>query len=134
MPTQLQRKLAQRIVETADQVPPVNMGTLVESSGYSKMSAKSSAGIILNQEGTKEALQELGFHPDAAKQVVQEILHKGKSEKNRLTAADMVFKFHGSYAPEKRLNVNVDIDQAAATELLEAANKMGEEIKKGYET
>jgi ribosome maturation protein Sdo1 len=132
MPTQLQRKLAKRIVETADQVPPISKGDLLESAGYSRETANASAERQITLKGTQQALQELGFHPDAAKQVVQEILHRGKSEKNRLTAADMVFKVSGTYAPEKRLNVNVDIDQDAATELLTAASKMGEEIKNGY--
>lgn len=60
----------------------------------------------------KEALKDFGFSEENAKRVVGQILNNDSHDPNaRLKAADQVFKVHGSYAPDKHLNVNVDIEK-----------------------
>lgn len=57
-----------------------------------------------------EALKELGFDSSNAKRVVGEILDSGGAQdKDRLKAAEMVFKVNGDMAPDKHINVNVDL-------------------------
>ena len=102
MATLRQKKLARNIVENIKRIKPLNKGELVESSGYSKISAKSSAGIILEQIGVQEELEKLGFSVDGADKVVSNILYQGKKEENKLKAADLVYKRRGAYEDTKQ--------------------------------
>lgn len=99
MATLLQKKLAQEIVKDVKRGKLRNKKELVVSSGYSEISAKSSAHLILESDGVKEELENLGFTVEGADGVVKEILYKGKREENRLKAAGMVYE---------RLGANVD--------------------------
>lgn len=57
----------------------------------------------------QEELKKLGFDSNNAKRVVGEILNKDYAEdKDRLKAADLIFKVQGDFAPEKHVNVNVE--------------------------
>jgi len=98
----------------------------VVSSGYSEISAESSAHLILVQKGVLQALEERGFSEPNAKRVVTEILNNEKTEPNtRLSAAREVFKVQGSYAPEKSVNVNINtqFSEEERANLLKLLNK-----------
>ena len=108
----MQKELAQNIVKNAKRAKKLNKKELVVSSGYSPMSAESSAHIILEQKGVQEELENLGFDTESAKKVVKSILKTGKDE-NKLKAADMIFKVVGDYAPEKHVILSkiVSVDE-----------------------
>lgn len=106
MATRLQKNLAQEIVKDLQAKKPRNKKDLVVSSGYSEISAKSSAHIILEQKGVKEALEDLGFTVEGADSVVKKILYEGKKEENRLKAAGMVYERLGA-VNSKGANVNI---------------------------
>ena len=111
MPTAKQKKLARAIIENTDLPEPLNKGELVEAGGYSKVTAETKPGFIIDQKGVKEALQESGFTEENAKKVVEEImLDVTKDPGSRLKASDMVFKVHGTYAAEKSVALNVNVD------------------------
>lgn len=104
MATLLQKNLAKNIVENAKAKKPKNKEQLVISSGYAVKTAEGHAPDIMEQKGVKEELKALGFDPENAKRKVGRILDSDKSQdKDVLKAADMVFKVHGTYAPEKSI-------------------------------
>lgn len=108
MATIRQKKLAKAIVENLENPEPKTKGELLESVGYSPDTAKAKPGEIIEQKGVQEELIRLGFTEDNAKSVVAEILNNPSVDPNsRLKAADMTFKVHGSYAPEKSVQVQV---------------------------
>lgn len=113
MSTLLQRNLAQNIVKNAKRKKPLNKKELMVSSGYSTMSAESSAHVILEQKGVKAELENLGFNVESAKKVATKILNTGKEE-NQVRIIQEIFKVSGEYAPEKHLVVTkkiVSIDE-----------------------
>lgn len=118
MVTLRQKRVAKKLIENIKLDKPKTGGEIVASSGYG-VSMKKNPQVIINSEGVKEALIEYGFSEERAKIVVGSILEKGKEE-NRIRAADMIFKTHGTYAPERRLNINIeavpskDIEELAA--------------------
>lgn len=120
MPTPRQQKLAQAIVENAQRDKPLNKKELLVSSGYSVSSAESVPSRVLEAEGVQDALEELGFSENNAKQVVGELLMDPSQDGNiRLNAAKEVFKVHGSYAPEKKITANVHVERKVDDEELE---------------
>ncbi len=125
MATLRQKKLAKAIVDNSTANEPLNKKELLVSSGYSEVSATASAKDIIEQVGVQEELELLGFTERNAKTVVGEILLAGENDTVKLKAADMVFKVHGTYAPEKRVTINLDgelteREQTIARELLQA--------------
>lgn len=80
----------------------------MESVGYSPASAEKKTAEILNSKGVINELHRLNFSEEKAKEVVGEILQFGDSDQSRLKAAELTFKVEGSFAPEKRVNVNLD--------------------------
>lgn len=108
MATIRQRKLAKAIVENLAVEEPLNKQELVESAGYSTKSATQAAKQIIESPGVKESLVSFGFNEDKAKEVVAEILVAGENDTVKLKAAEMIFKVHGSFAPEKHLSLNVE--------------------------
>lgn len=72
-------------------------------------------------------LKKLGFDSNNAKRVIGEILNDTAAEpKDRIKAAENVFKVHGDYAPDKFVSLSAiveiskeDIDLAAKLKLLE---------------
>jgi hypothetical protein len=132
MSTILQKNLAKNIVRNSIQEKPLNKKELVVLSGYSQISAESSAHIILEEKGVKQELKTLGFSEDKAKKVVSEIMNNPKVEPNtRLKATDQVFKVQGSYAPEKldtrTLNIEMKVDNK---ELLKLDKEYEEKVRK----
>ncbi len=89
----------------------------MEASGFGP-SMKKNPKVVLESKGVQEELAKRGFHPDIAREVVGEILLAGENDSVKLKAADMVFKVHGSYAAEKHLNLNVEVDADPIVERL----------------
>lgn len=111
MATTKQKKVAQLIVENAKLDKPLNAGQMLEKVGYSPHLAKQ-PGRVVDSEGVREALAELGFTESNAKGVVAEILlNPDAKDTDRLKAAEHVFKVQGSYAAEKSVNLNVDLSE-----------------------
>lgn len=124
MPRIKQRKVAQKLIENVKLAKPLTAGEIVESSGYGP-SMKKNPQVVINSQGVKEALEEYGFTEDNAKKVVAKILLNDDTEPNaRLKAADQVFKVHGSYAPEKSVNLNVEVE--ASPEVKGLTEKLNE--------
>ena len=70
-------------------------------------------------------LKKLGFDSNNAKRVVSQILNDESAEpKDRLKASEMVFKVHGDYAPEKHVNLNVEVE--ASEEIKELTQRLNE--------
>jgi hypothetical protein len=120
-PTVKQRRIAQLIVDSAHGKRPdiKTTGDLVVQAGYAA-TVKEVPHKILDTSGVHIALEELGFNPETAKEVVKTImLDVNAKHADRLKASEMVFKVHGSFAADKHVNVNVnaDVDTQALTEL-----------------
>lgn len=127
MPTTKQKRVAKLIVENLTIDKPLTGGQMLEKVGYSKGIAESPSRVI-ESEGVQEELQILGFDPYEAKRVVAEILIGGENDTVKLKAADMIFKVHSTYAPEKSLNVNVNTEVGRADIAL-LASKAAELLK-----
>lgn len=112
MSTTKQKRVARLIIENTKLEQPLTGGEIVEKSGYGS-TMKLYPGRILETEGVQQALNDYGFNEDAAKQVVASILHSEETEpRDRLKASDMIFKVHGTYAPEKKAVMNLTPDIA----------------------
>ena len=132
-PTIKQRKLANALVENLDKKDSLTLEQILVSVGYAQSTAEKNGAVIIGLEGTIQALAELGFTEDNAKGVVAEILlDKRKNAGDRLRAAEQIFKVTGSYAPEKSINVDVQINTEGLEELRSLAKTVNESIKKTY--
>lgn len=101
MPTIQQEKLADGIIANSKRAKPLNKKELLVSVGYAESTASVKPKEIIEQKGVIEALETRGFSVAEAKQVVGSILTSKKAQdKDKLKAADMVFKVHGAYVPE----------------------------------
>jgi hypothetical protein len=127
--TNKQRKLAEMIVENAAVDKPLNGGEMLAKVGYSPNLVKQ-PGRVIEAEGVQTALAEMGFTEQNAKNVVAEILLNPDGDANvRLNAAKEVFKVKGSYAAEKTMAVNLNLegkitDEEAETLRLEYEQKL----------
>ena len=116
MATIRQKKLAIATIENMSKKNPLNKEKLVVSVGYSQKVAEKKATEILNSKGTLEELKELGFDSYNAKRVVGQILNKEYAEeKDRLKAAEIIFKVNGDFAAEKHVNLNVNTEELKQT-------------------
>lgn len=133
MPTPLQERLADAIIENTKLDKPKTMGEMLESAGYAQGTAEGSPGRTIEQDGVKVALIAKGFTVDRADEVVAEILNTGE-ERNRLKAADMIYERHGAKAPTKSLNfdMKVEVDPTQLHELLVRARAISESIQSDY--
>ena len=129
MPTLRQRKLAEAIVENSKKNLPLNKSALLESVGYDRTTARAMPTRTLEQPGVQEALADLGFTEENAKNVVAEImLNPDADDSARLKAASEVFKVKGSYAAEKTVALQVNLEPRSGTESdLEAVRAQFEE-------
>lgn len=68
---------------------------------------------MAKQKGVRKTLKtHYGFTDEDARRVVAQILHSEEEKAaDRLAAADKVFKVLGSYAPEKSINLNVQVNK-----------------------
>lgn len=124
-PTPRQRHAARIMADVAMGLRPdiKNQGQIVVEAGYSP-ATEVIPGKLLNTIGVEQALADNGFSPETAKNVVKSILSNEEAmHKDRLKAADMVFKVHGTYAAEKTIALNVDV-QSDDTRLLELAERL----------
>ncbi len=112
MPTVRQTRLAKAIIENAVAEKPLNKKDLLVSAGYDLTTAEATPARVIEQKGTQQALADFGFTEENAKMVVSEILLDPETDKNtRINAAKEVFKVHGTYAPEKKLVGNFNLNE-----------------------
>ncbi len=109
MATLKQKRVARLVVENLELDKPLTGGEILEKTGYAPGVIKNPSDV-LESKGVLEELALHGFNPETAKGVVSEILIGGENDTVKLKAADMVFKVHGSYAAEKHINLNVQIE------------------------
>lgn len=109
MSTIRQQKLAEAIVNNLSADKPLNKKELLVSAGYTEITAEAAASTIIEQKGVQQELIKRGFSTEKAKEVVAEILEFGENDSVKLKAADMIFKTHGDYAPEKHAVANYDL-------------------------
>lgn len=129
MPTTKQKKIAKLVVENSTLDRPLNGGQMLEKVGYAEGLQKSPSRV-LESEGVQEALADLGFTEDNAKRVVTEImLNPDADNSSRLKATDQVFKVQGSYAPEKTINTNLNVD--ITPEKVALAQEYEQRLKEG---
>jgi hypothetical protein len=124
-PTPRQRRAARIMADIAMGKRPdiKNSGDIVIQAGYAATN-KEQPKRLLNTTGVETALADNGFSPETAKNVVKMILESNDAaHKDRLKAADMVFKVHGTYAAEKHVSLNVEIE-ANNERLLELAERL----------
>lgn len=76
------------------------------------------ASTNLDKPKIINALRELGFDSDNAKRVVAEILNNDSLKpRDRIKAAENVFKVHGDYAPDKHVTLTLDESSEHSREL-----------------
>lgn len=124
IPTIRQRKVARKVAEAIQNGNDyMTAKEILVDVGYGT-GLQNQPNRVLQSVGTIVALEELGFTEENAKNVVSHILKDETARHgDRLKAADMVFKVHGTYAAEK--NVNINVDATVNTEkLMELANMM----------
>lgn len=99
---------------------------IIVASGYAP-SKGHNPHQVFDKLGFQEEMERLGFDEDSAKSVVVGVMRSKRSKpSDKLKATDQVFKVQGSYAPEKRVNLNVNkklIDDPALRELSEQYEK-----------
>ena len=133
MATLRQKRLAKNLVEAVSNGEFNRLDEILVSSGYSQKTAEGGPAAIIAQPGVQEEMRILGFDPETAKGVVSEILTNVEEKaRDRLTAADMTFKVHGTYAPEKRQVVQVNIDPARLEELTKLSHGVQANVRNKY--
>lgn len=110
MATPKQEKLAKKLIDLRYQDKPQNtLKDILLQVGYSYTTAKDMARDIITSKGVQESLEKYGFSEGAAKAVAVKILAEGKEE-NQVKIIQEIFKVKGTYAPEKRVNLNVFVE------------------------
>lgn len=126
MGTQKQKKIAKLIIENATLDQPLNGAELVANSGYGESMSKNPQ-VILQSQGVLEELEIAGFNEQTAKQVVVDIMLDPKVDtSSRLKATDQVFKVRGSYAPEKKLNLNMNSEVMSTEDIETIAQQLND--------
>lgn len=124
MSTLLQKNLAKEIVKSIESKDGKNKKDLLVSAGYDVTTAEASPGRTIEQKGVVEELTILGFTEANAKSVVASIMNNEEADANaRLKAADMTFKVHGSYAPEKK-QIDGNLTGALTQSQIDKLNKI----------
>lgn len=129
MGTLKQKRLAQEIVNDLNNPIPQTGKELLANVGYAEGLLKQ-PGRIIDTPGVKEELEALGFTEHNADTVVASILQHGEKEETRLKAADLIYKRKGSYAAEKSiaLNVNIQSDPKQLSKLKPIRDKYEQEL------
>lgn len=87
-------------------------GTRAALKNYDTEDIDTASAIAVENLGKpliQEELRKLGFDSNNAKRVISEILNNDDLEpKDRIKAAENVFKVNGDYAAEKHINVNLE--------------------------
>lgn len=122
VPSPRQRRVAKLMVDALETGITYNThGELIKTAGYGT-GLQTQPQRVLESVGVINALSDLGFTEENAKNVVKSILENDKAKhSDRLKAADMVFKVHGTYAAEKTISLNIDanVDNIALMALAE---------------
>lgn len=129
MPTLKQKKLAKAVVDSLSSKKTVTKESLLVSVGYSELTADRNANAVFTSSGVVEELKTYGFDVDSAKKVVGTILTNGENDTVKLKAADMIFKVGGTYAAEKHMNLNVNVE--ADSKLDSLIEQLEDEIDAG---
>lgn len=117
MPTIKQKRVAKLIIENSDLVKPLTDIEILKRSNYSISTSETKSTRIIGSEGVQQALAESGFTEENAKKVVESIMLNEETDPSaRLKATDQVFKVHGSYAPDKNININMDVQTIDPTD------------------
>lgn len=118
----LTKKQRGYVNDKADGIPGVQaVLNHYDTEDYNTAAAISSEN--LNKPNIQEELRKLGFDSNNAKRVISQILNDEMLEpKDRIKAAENVFKVHGDYAPEKQINVN--IESAPSEDMIQYANAL----------
>lgn len=131
-----QRRAARLMADAAiGKYKPKNSHELVRKAGYKESVAVTAPGKVLENPGTKAALAELGFNSETAKKVVAQILENSTAEnRDRLKAADLVFKVTGDYASDKIAKENANINPVIFAKIENTVFNFESELKKalGY--
>lgn len=129
MSTVKQKKVAKALVENLSTDKPLPIGQVLKSVGYGT-GLQTQPKRVLESEGVLQELAILGFDEQTAKGVVSEILTDETNEpKDRLKAAEMVFKVHGTFAPEKSININAQFNLENKEEVEAIASKVLEQMR-----
>lgn len=111
MATTKQKRVAKLIIENSIAESPITDIEILKRSKYSTTTAETKSTRIINSEGVQEELKAQGFTEENAMNVVTEIMLNGDVDPGaRLKATDQVFKVRGTYAPEKKLNLNLEVN------------------------
>lgn len=112
MATTKQKNVAKAIVENSTLDNPIGAGQVLKSVGYGT-GLQHQPKRVIESEGVQEELEILGFTEQNAMNVVSEVmLNPDARDNDRLKASEMVFKVKGTYAPEKKAIVNLNIDSS----------------------
>lgn len=129
MPTFQQQKLARELIKNTQRKKPLSKRQVVLKAGYTEITAEKNSSEVINSLGVKQSLEDYGFNVENAKRVVASILINEKTDPNpRLKAASEVFKVHGAYAPEKSINLNVEVE---SDEVIDELTQRLNDIYKG---
>jgi hypothetical protein len=100
MPSIRQKRAARIILQEVENLANGNEvktgGDIVDASGYGK-SMRLYPGRILESKGVRAELKNLGFSVEAADSVVWNLMHKSKSDKVKISAAQEMYKRLGAY-------------------------------------
>ena len=107
MSTVRQKKLAPKLIENLQSDKPKPVGAVLKSVGFGT-GLQNQPKRVLESKGLQEELAILGFDVESAKKVVGQILLTGENDNVKLKAGEMIFKVHGSFAPEKHVNLNIN--------------------------
>lgn len=131
-PSERQRRVAKALIDNITLDEPKTGGEMLEEVGFSDGIVKS-PGRVLNSEGVQKALAEMGFTVEKADSTVLSIMNNdGERSEVRLKASDMVYKRLGGYAPEKSINIDVQVSTEGVEELKDLAKTMSQNIKQAY--
>lgn len=128
MSTLRQKKLAKAIVENTKATNPLNAMQLLVSVGYKEVTARAEAGRTIEGKGVQEELIKYGFTEEKAKETVVKILDNNfVAPSDRLKAADMIFKVHGTYQDEPEKPKSVVINNFFINPKIQEATKLYDE-------
>jgi hypothetical protein len=137
-PTPKQRRAARLMADVAlgkHKGKIETRGDIAVAAGYSETS-RLSPDKVLDKPGVKMALDDLGFNSENAKSVVQSILNSTEAEnRDRLRAADLVFKVQGDFASDKIAASNTNSNPIIIAKIQNTVINFEAELKKalGYD-
>ncbi len=145
MATQLQKNLAKNIVRNAVAKHPKTKKELVVSSGYDETTAIKQVPAVFEQKGVKEELVKLGYVDKFKQEIPDEeliIVHKQGLHAYRVHSSmtepdqvvedfqtrhkylDLAYKLRGDLAPEKHINLNMELRAILPQEKIDEINQI----------